>query len=339
MELTEFVKQIDPIKLRRFKKLSSELLFRIVENYKSGLTIPALARYNKLDKSTVSRALKLAGIQAQRKDGKFQKRVLSRKQRDTIVAGYVEGKSIEELEAIYHINHTTIAKILERRRLKYKIPEQFNRQTYFRETRLVADGKRKILSLDDRKLLCAEYINGLPQIKLAVKWGVSVSTVETILKKYRIISRKAIPSNVFRNICDDYIRGTTVYDLSKLYGVHPKVIKYWLFKSGVIQMANVNNVITLPANLGEMTAREMRKRMRSLSPEVIARLVEIINDPAADNKDIIAAAKLIFERAWGRVKETEEEHDDKNLDDKHKILQLVSPELKKDLFKNGTGEK
>lgn len=313
-------------------KLTPELVNQIAAEYTDGTVIPLLAFKYGVSKTTISKALNSAGITPERKDKLFQSKRMPRKLQGAIVADYRNGLGVYELEVKYSVNHVLVADILE----QYEVREKRRYQRSQSETQVLAlaSGKRVLLSTEDQGKLCTEYTDtDVTKTQLATKWQVSVETVERILERWNISTKRQVSAEVVDEMSKEYEAGfVTPHDLAKIHNISPSSVKYHLSKQG-IEMENHAKVVSMGVPAGRV-----RKLCREASEDVINEVIAIVMSPASEDRDKIAAAKLLLERGWGKPKDEVEPEESSSggsapsATGGAKIMKLMPPEQLKQIL-------
>ena len=185
----------------------------VIRLYSKGFSCYKIARLLNIHRHTVTRVLKNNNI-SRRKIGDYH-----RLRHEKIRELYLSGKSIQEIAAELKISSNTVERVLE----KMKIIFEKNERRIIRIAKYIElkkDGKTKeeiakILGMTTRQLN-----------RLVFNSPINITNIKN--KKY---SKKPLS-----NIITDFIKGSSITDLSKRYGMNQSELKDLLRKFGLYKL-------------------------------------------------------------------------------------------------------
>ena len=141
-------------------KITEEIITKICELYKDGMSQKEIAKELDLCDGTVSKYLKLNDV-----DTSYIKNEIG----DELIAKYLSGKTLNELHEEYGFKSDTISKYLRNHGVEIRSPFKFNSE--------------------EKEAICIDYEDGMTEKKLAIKYNSNRTTIRNVLKEYGIKRR------------------------------------------------------------------------------------------------------------------------------------------------------
>lgn len=172
-------------------KITDEIITKICELYKSGISQKEIAKELDLGSGTVSKYLKLNNINTLYIKDEVGKELIEK---------YLNGKSLNELQKEYEFKSCTISRYLKKHGIEIRSPFKFNSK--------------------EKEQICQDYKDGISEEKLAIKYNSNRITIRNALKEYNIKRRdnsEYRKYSINKNYFDEINTPNKAYILGFLY--------------------------------------------------------------------------------------------------------------------------
>lgn len=304
-------------------KLTQKIVYDLARGYEAGKTTIELAKEFNLAVATVCRGLRKAGIDPERKDEFFTDKAFSKEEREGIIADYTINVPITDIIIKYKTSHGKVIAVLESEGIYQKKEHSPTTSKIVH----IGDNIRRILSMDEQKQLCEQFVDGpLSQPELAKEWGVHIDTVKAILRRHNTGVKRWVPEEIIDSFCQEFKdRVFNLYDIAKTYGLDPATVKYWLTKNGVL--ATTEEEAREVTTKRILTAAEFKRIAREHEVQSLMNLIEIADNPNAELRARIDCNKYVIEISRGKPSEMKAEDDGEEKTATDKIMGMLNTNL------------